>query len=250
MVQTASIKPVEFASTTVKQAKNYGVLIASTIFGLWISSLVLLLSTDVSKLPILGVIFVVLWQTFLYTGLFITAHDAMHGVVFPKNPKANYLIGSVAAFCYAFFSYKRLLKKHWLHHRHPGSELDPDFHDFKHKSFFSWYFLFIKRYWNLQQSISLIVAFNLSKYILHVPETNLILFWIIPPVLSSLQLFYFGTFLPHREPQDGYTNSHHTQSTSLPVFLSFLTCYYFGYHEEHHEHPHVPWWQLPAIRNS
>jgi beta-carotene/zeaxanthin 4-ketolase len=250
VVQTASIKPVEFASTTVRQAGFYGVLIASAIFGLWACSLVLFLSIDISKLTVFGVIFAVLWQTFLYTGLFITAHDAMHGVVLPKNPKANYLIGSVAAFCYACFSYKNLLKNHWLHHRHPGSELDPDFHDFKHKNFFAWYFLFIRRYWNLRQWISLIIAFNLLKYFFHIPEVNLILFWVIPPILSSLQLFCFGTFLTHREPQEGYTNSHRTQSTALPVFLSFITCYYFGYHEEHHEHPHVPWWQLPALRNN
>lgn len=27
--------------------------------------------------------------------------------------------------------------------------------------------------------------------------------------------------------------------------LSFLTCYYFGYHLEHHLYPNVPWWRLP-----
>lgn len=250
MVQSASIKSVKFVSMPVRQVGIYGVLIASTIFSLWISGLILFLSTDLSNLPVYGVLFAVIWQAFLYTGLFITAHDAMHGIVFPRNPKANYLIGSVAAFCYACFSYKRLLKNHRLHHRYPGSELDPDFHDFKHKSFFAWYFLFIKRYWNLGQLISLTVAFIFMSYVLQVSEVNLILFWVIPPILSSLQLFYFGTFLPHREPPQGYTNAHHAQSTSLPVFLSFITCYYFGYHEEHHEYPHVPWWQLPSLRNS
>jgi beta-carotene ketolase (CrtW type) len=254
VVQIVSIKPVESTSIAVKQetkqGRIYGALIASIIFSLWISSLLLFLSLDVSKMPIFGIALALLWQTFLYTGLFITAHDAMHGVAFPKNAKVNYLIGSVAVFCYAFFSYEQLLKNHWLHHRYPGSELDPDFHNFKHENFFAWYFLFIKRYWNLGQWVGLLLAFNFMSHILNLPEINLILFWIVPPILSSLQLFYFGTFLTHRKPKEGYNNSHHTQSTSLPVFLSFITCYYFGYHEEHHEHPHVPWWRLPAIRNS
>jgi beta-carotene ketolase (CrtW type) len=60
-------------------------------------------------------------------------------------------------------------------------------------------------------------------------------------------LFYFGTFLPHREPEEGYSNIHCAQSNSLPVFWSFITCYHFGYHQEHHEYPHVPWWHLPVI---
>ena len=62
-----------------------------------------------------------------------------------------------------------------------------------------------------------------------------------------MQLFYFGTFLPHSEPEGGYSEPHRAKSTSYPVWLSFITCYHFGYHEEHHEYPHVCWWQLPEI---
>jgi beta-carotene ketolase (CrtW type) len=250
VIPIASIKPVRSTSITVKQEQIYGVLIAFIIFTTWIISILLLLSIDISKLPTFGVIFALLWQTFLYTGLFITAHDAMHGVVFPKNLKLNHLIGSVAIFCYAFFSYRDLLKKHRLHHLYPGSERDPDFHNFKHENCLAWYLLFMRRYWNWGQWISLMLAFNFMSRILHLPEANLTLFWVIPPILSSVQLFYFGTFLTHRRPKAGYTNAHHAQSTSLPVFLSFFTCYYFGYHEEHHEHPHAPWWRLPALRDG
>jgi beta-carotene ketolase (CrtW type) len=45
----------------------------------------------------------------------------------------------------------------------------------------------------------------------------------------------------------GYTNPHRAQSNPLPIFWSFITCYHFGYHQEHHEYPHVPWWKLPEI---
>jgi len=52
-----------------------------------------------------------------------------------QNPKINNLVGSLAVFLYGLFDYKQLLKKHWSHHHHPASELDPDFHDGKHKKF-------------------------------------------------------------------------------------------------------------------
>jgi beta-carotene ketolase (CrtW type) len=239
-----SIKPT---SRGINEGTNTGLLIAFTIIGLWASNLIFLLSLDISKIQPFWIILAIAIQTFLSTGLFITAHDAMHGVVVPHNPKANTLIGSIAVLLYGLFSYKELLKKHWLHHHHPASELDPDFHDTRHKNFFAWYFHFMKGYWSWTQMIGLMLLFNGLKYTLPIPEINLTLFWGIPPILSSVQLFYFGTFLTHREPEGGYTNRHRTQSSSFPVLWSFITCYHFGYHQEHHECPHVPWWKLPEV---
>jgi beta-carotene ketolase (CrtW type) len=171
----------------------------------------------------------------------------MHGVVFPQNIKINNWLGRVSVFLYALFSYDKLLKKHWLHHHNPASNLDPDFHDGRHKNFLTWYFHFLKGYWSWKQLIGLILVFHLVRYTLHIPENELTLFWMIPSILSSFQLFFFGTFLPHTEPEAGYTNIHRAQSIPLPTFWSFISCYHFGYHEEHHEHPHVPWWNLPTI---
>jgi len=242
-----SLKRLNPISLLINEGMITGVLIASIIIGLWASSLLFLLSLDISKIPLVWRFVAILWQTFLYTGLFITAHDAMHGVVFPKNRKINNLIGSAAALIYGLFSYKELLKKHWLHHNHPASELDPDFHDSKHKNFFSWYFHFMKRYWSWKRLIGLMLIFSIISRAFHIPEINLTLFWVIPPILSSMQLFYFGTFLPHQEPEGGYTNPHRAETTLFPVFWSFITCYHFGYHKEHHEYPHVPWWKLPEI---
>jgi len=226
-----------------------GILIALSVIGLWACSLFLLLSIDLSNLSSLTLLPAIVWQTFLYTGLFITAHDAMHGGVFPNNNKINNFVGSVTLLLYGLLSYKKLLKKHWLHHHYPASELDPDFHNGEQKNFFAWYLHFMKRYWSWTQIPGLIVLFEIVKYQLHLPERNLTLFWIIPSILSSVQLFYFGTFLPHREPEGGYTNPHRAQSSNRSVFWSFITCYHFGYHQEHHEYPHVPWWKLPAIHS-
>jgi beta-carotene/zeaxanthin 4-ketolase len=189
----------------------------------------------------------ILWQTFIYTGLFITAHDAMHGAVFPQNPQVNAFVGKLSLLAYGLLSYRRLLQKHWQHHKYPASELDPDFHNGTNTNPIAWYFHFMKGYWDWRQIIGLSPIFYLSQSWLGVSEINLILFWAIPPLLSSVQLFYFGTFLTHKEPKGGHTNPYRAKTYRLPVVLSFITCYHFGYHEEHHAYPSAPWWQLPAI---
>ncbi len=241
-LQQMKVTSMVFAERTIN-----GILIALAIIGLWASSLTFLFSLNLYKVQPLWILLGMALQTFLYTGLFITAHDAMHGVVFSQNLKINNFIGSLSLFIYGLFFYKELVRKHWLHHHHPASELDPDFHDNKHKNFFAWYFYFMKGYWSWARLLGLVLLFNLVQKILYIPERNLTLFWVIPSLLSSVQLFYFGTFLPHREPEEGYTNSHRAKSNPLPFFWSFITCYHFGYHQEHHEYPQVPWWRLPEI---
>lgn len=249
MLQSAQMPPQQSEITQTEGSKNtlQGFFTASTIILVWAVSLITLLSLDISQVNTFWLLPAILLQTFIYTGLFITAHDAMHGAVLPQNPKINKLIGSIALLSYGLFSYNSLIKKHWSHHHHPGSDTDPDFHDGKHRNFFAWYFHFMKGYWSWSRLLGLMLIFNIISYTIHISERNLTLFWVIPPILSSLQLFYFGTFLPHREPKNGYDNIHFAQSTPLPIFWSFITCYHFGYHREHHEYPHVPWWRLPVI---
>jgi len=223
----------------------WGVAIASFIISLWIGSFIFLLETEIHN-PLM-VIIGILGQTFLYTGLFITAHDAIHRSISPKYHQINYCFGSLALLLYGFFSYDRLLKTHWQHHFYPASDADPDFHDGKHKSAIAWYLYFMQRYWSWWRLVALIVTYGVFYNFLHIPHSNLMLFWAIPLLLSSMQLFYFGSFLPHREPLGGYPDSFRTQSIYLPFFWSFLACYHFGYHHEHHKYPNIPWWQLPAI---
>ena len=223
-----------------------GLAIALIIILTWAISLELLLTVvNVSQISLPLKAIAVLWQTFLYTGLFITAHDAMHGAVLPKQTKINAAIGSFALLAYGLFSYKQLLEAHLHHHGYPASDLDPDFHNGKSIGPIAWYFCFMQRYWNWWRFLSLVMIFPIIHSLFHIPEINLILFWIVPSLMSSVQLFYFGTFLPHRKPDAGYADSFRTQSTYFPLFWSFLTCYHFGYHHEHHQHPNLAWWQLP-----
>jgi beta-carotene ketolase (CrtW type) len=246
-IEQTTSQPIK--SNTASTLK--GIFIATGIIGIWAISLTLLLLLNISKTHLFFVLAGIFWQTFLYTGLFITAHDAMHGVVFLGNSKINHLFGFVCTTAYGCLPYKELLKKHWLHHHHPASESDPDFHDGKNKNFLSWYFHFMKSYWSWGQMIYLTIIYNFAHFILHIPRGNLNYFWALPAILSSLQLFYFGTFLTHREPKEGYSQPHRAKTISCPAWLSFIICYHFGYHEEHHEYPHVAWWQLPSVyRNA
>lgn len=217
-----------------------GLLSSGLIFALWGSLLSYLLLSEFAIWK-LGLI---VFQTMLYTGLFITAHDAMHGTVIPSNRKLNDIIGWAAVLLYALFSFRKLRERHTLHHDHPGQEEDPDFHDGEHSGFWAWYWRFLTHYVTWKQILGMAIIFNVLEHLVGVSLVNLLVFWVLPSLLSTLQLFYFGTYLPHRGEHD---NPHHARSNTYSEMVSFLTCYHFGYHLEHHEYPWAPWWYLPTV---
>ncbi len=220
--------------------------IACAVVTVWAISLVILLSIPIAAQSLLWIPIVVICQTFLHTGLFITAHDAMHQSVCPTVPVLNHAIGVVALLLYGFLFYPTLSKKHWQHHQHPATELDPDFHDGHHTGLVLWYFRFMGGYWGWKNMAAIGVGYCITHHFFHSPHLNLLLFWAIPALLSSVQLFYFGTFLPHQEPPQGYSDAFRTRSIHRPFLWSLLTCYHFGYHYEHHQHTDIPWWRLPT----
>jgi beta-carotene/zeaxanthin 4-ketolase len=231
-----------------------GLLISVVIIALWLTSLICLLFIKISDLTFLAIIGLIFLRTFLQTGLFITAHDAMHSSVFPNNREINNLMGLTATTLYAFLTYQTLLKKHRMHHRFPASQDDPDFHDGLNSSVLSWYFKFMRGYLDRRQFLitfaGIIFILTLFNYVFNTSIINLTLFWILPLLFSSFQLFYFGTFLPHRQPAQGFLDHHCASSSSYSVFLSFITCYHFGYHWEHHKYPKAPWYKLPTLRTE
>lgn len=224
-----------------KKVDPQGLLIAWTIIALWTVSLAFLLQLQISwESP--WTYLAILIQMHLYTGLFITAHDAMHGVV-SSHKKLNTWTGWIAAGLFSFNSYGRLFPKHHLHHRHVASERDPDYHP--SGNFFIWYFSFIKQYLSLWQFLLMAITFNLLK--LWISTENLIVFWMLPAILSTFQLFYFGTYLPHRGENP---NQHHSSTQSKNHVWAFLSCYFFGYHYEHHDSPGTPWWRLWRMKEK
>ncbi len=220
----------------------------------WALSLWAACSIDLTTLPIWWVWGLLLLRVFLQTGLFITAHDAMHGSICPVHTtfsqKAqsswNFWIGSICATLYALLPYKTLLTKHHLHHQHPATELDPDFSD---QGFWGWYGKFMRGYIDRTQALKLLIGmggvFSIAHYILQASMLNLLLLWVLPILLSSLQLFYFGTYLPHKPTVAAEVS---IRSSNLHPVWSLLTCYHFGYHWEHHEYPQAPWYRLPSLK--
>lgn len=184
----------------------------------------------------------VLVQMHLYTGLFITAHDAMHGTVAPNNRKLNNFIGQVCTLFYAVFPFQKLNTEHHKHHKFVHTNEDPDYYE---GNFFVWYYQFIKQYLSWWQVVAMAIIYNVLK--LYIAEQNLLMFWVVPSLLSTLQLFYFGTYLPHKGE---HQNIHHSKTQSKNHIWAFFTCYFFGYHYEHHDSPGTPWWKLWQVKET
>lgn len=220
-----------------KPLDPFGIAIATGIVVAWFLCLYFLLQWEISIYsPVLYL--GILLQSHLYTGVFITSHDAMHGTV-TKNGALNTFFGRLTAMLFAFNSYDQLIHKHHKHHRHVASEEDPDFHE--SGNFWTWYYNFLKNYITLKQLVLITIAFQIL--LLAFPIENIILFWVLPSILSTFQLFYFGTYIPHRT---GHHSDNKYKSGTLKKnhLRAFLSCYFFGYHYEHHDAPGVPWWRL------
>lgn len=192
--------------------------------------------------------FLMVLQCWLSVGLFIVAHDGMHGSLAPFHPRINRWVGRFCLAIYAGFSYDRLIGAHFDHHRHSGTALDPDFHADDPEHFWSWYAVFFRRYFGWRPFLTIAVVVWTYWLLFGANIANILLLWAVPALASSLQLFCFGTYLPHRHEEDGFADKHNARSNEYPWLVSLLTCFHFGYHHEHHLAPSVPWWKLPSTR--
>ncbi|MBE9029066.1 fatty acid desaturase [filamentous cyanobacterium LEGE 11480] len=219
----------------------------------WVSTLSLLLVVPIHDIPLIGLIIAIFGRAFLHTGLFILAHDAMHQNLLPRHRQLNHRIGQFCVGLYAFLSYRKCRMNHGKHHQIPAQVGDPDFHDGIHPHPVWWYFKFLRGYLSLT-SFSLFTGawigiFWVGDTALHIAPLNILLFWLLPLILSSTQLFIFGTYLPHRHGTTALPANPLTQPTQL--LWSLLSCYHFGqYHWEHHRYPQTPWYQLPQAGSN
>ncbi len=192
----------------------------------------------------------VLVQTWLSTGLFIIAHDSMHGALAPGQPRLNAVVGALCLSLYACLSYATLLPQHHRHHKHAGRAGDPDFHG-GDPSLLGWFGQFFRTYYSHGQIVRITAVALVYTLVLGAPLGNIVVFWAVPALGAVLQLFVFGTWLPHRERDEPFLDDHRAHSAKIPQFLSLLTCFHFGgYHHEHHLSPGTPWWGLPARRRE
>lgn len=194
----------------------------------------------------------VLALTWLSVGMYIVAHDAMHGSLWPARRAAGDLVGRLALLLYAGFSFASIKPKHELHHRDPGSAHDPDFAPAHASQAMRWYLRFLLTYFGRRELT--VMALRVCAYLLLGASVwNILLFFAVPGILSSIQLFYFGTFLPHRHLESlgpaQFADRHRARSNEFGYLASLLTCFHFGYHHEHHLQPGTPWWRLPGARS-
>lgn len=224
-------------------------LLAALIISAWIMlhvySLFLQPPAGTTAWLVPALVVVLCW---LDVGLFIVAHDCMHGSLASSHPALNRLVGGLALLLYAGFAYDRLRRKHLAHHRRPGTPADPDFAAAYADSFVRWYMLFMRRYFGLRELTLVATQAIIYVLVLGVRIESLLLFWCLPAFLSSVQLFLFGTFLPHRLTGENFADEHRARSNDYAWLASLVTCFHFGYHHEHHRWPSLPWWKLPAAR--
>lgn len=198
-------------------------------------------------------------QCWLSVGVFIVCHDAMHGSLVPGRPRLNSVIGAVLLALYAGFAWKQLRDAHFAHHKLAGRAGDPDFDEHHPDDFWRWYATFFRRYFGWRSLVFVHTVVGVYWLVLGIPMVQIVLLYGLPALGSSLQLFYFGTFRPHRHrPGEGtqthaaasFADHHNTRSEDFGTLASLASCFHFGYHLEHHRRPDVPWWALPAARRA
>lgn len=243
----SEMEKIDYGAFAAREHEWRGVVMAALVFAAWGAHLAYAL-----RFGAIGWVATpahILIQSILNVGLFITAHDSMHGTLARGRPRLNDAIGAAALFAYAAFEFKKTRALHHKHHAAPATGDDPDYKDGVGEAFWPWIGAFGVRYYGWK---------NVAFMFLHVgvfwaiagDYWRMLIFWAVPAWVSALQLFYFGVYLPHKTPPGGHTHAHRAVTVDYPEWLSFLTCFHFGYHEEHHDAPATPWWRLPALRRA
>ncbi len=200
---SATLAPLSRKAVVSRQTR-LGLGLAGAILGGWLALHVL----DLFLLPwhfaLLAAPLLVALQCWLSVGLFIVAHDAMHGSLARFRPSVNRAVGRLVLLVYAGIWYDDLVARHFAHHRAPGTEHDPDFAGDGRVGFWRWFGAFFGEYLTFGQVLRVSIAATLYVYLFGVPLPRLLLFWALPALLSAVQLFTFGTYLPHRREEETF----------------------------------------------
>jgi beta-carotene ketolase (CrtW type) len=238
-------------SALAPQQARIGLSLAALILIAWLAvHLYAVFGLEWTRLAWVSAPALIALQTWLSVGLFIIAHDAMHGSLAPGRARLNRTIGQLCLGLYAGFSYERLFSAHHRHHANPGSADDPDFDADHPDRFWPWFVKFFRTYFGVTQMCVIAFWGTAEILLLHARVENVLSFWALPAILSAGQLFLFGTWLPHRHGPTPFIDAANARSSGYPWLVSLLTCFHFGYHLEHHSHPDLPWWRLPQARRS
>jgi beta-carotene/zeaxanthin 4-ketolase len=226
-----------------------GIIIAIGVILCWAAHLAYMLTSVAFSATNPWMYLHIIVQAYLYTGLFITGHDAMHGNISEKR-WVNTILGTLSVGLFAGMSYSRLRKNHGLHHKHVASEGDPDFYVHS-QNYWKWWAVFMWRYMTISQIVIMAVLFNVFLWVFPAwGEAKILIYWALPAILGTLQLFYVGVYWPHRLPHTTTMGRHRARTQKKNHLWAMLSCYFFGYHYEHHEDPHTPWWQLYKTKEN
>jgi beta-carotene ketolase (CrtW type) len=242
--------PSDSLKDSLQQSLQLGALIGIS----WLVTLVIGLRLDLDQMHPLVITAWVLVRSFLHTGLFILAHDAMHNSLVPGHGLINQRIGRLCLWLYAGLNYDVCKRNHHRHHLMPESEADPDFCPTHNRSVLAWLVRFLRNYLNPAQLSRLIFVLTLLLLAAQLhqsrPLVTVSVTFLLPLLISTAQLFFVGTYLPHRKEHQQTEHEVSIKSLNLHPFVSLLACYHFGYHREHHNHPQAPWFLLPELRTG
>lgn len=250
ILASSAARPSASVRTRSSQGAT-GLALAAAVCGGWLAlHLTGMFRVEVRLTTLPLVLAMAAVQCWLSVGMFIVAHDAMHGSLAPGRPRLNGAIGGALLFLYAGFAWRRMRAAHFEHHRAPGSADDPDFDADHPRSAVRWYATFLRRYFGWPSMLYIGTVVVTYRFALGVPIANILLLYALPAIASSVQLFYFGTYRPHRHNDDVFADRHNARSEGFGPLVSLATCFHFGYHHEHHLNPATPWWALPASRRA
>jgi beta-carotene ketolase (CrtW type) len=242
--------PSDSLKDSLQQSLQLGALIGIS----WLVTLVIGLRLDLDQMHPLVITAWVLVRSFLHTGLFILAHDAMHNSLVPGHGLINQRIGRLCLWLYAGLNYDVCKRNHHRHHLMPESEADPDFCPTHNRSVLAWLVRFLRNYLNPAQLSRLILVLTVLVLAAQLhqsqPLVTVFVTFLLPLLISTAQLFVVGTYLPHRKEHQQTEHEVSIKSLNLHPFVSLLACYHFGYHREHHNHPQAPWFLLPELRTG
>lgn len=239
-------------SDSLKGSPKRGLQLGALIGISWLVTLIISLRIDLNQLHPLVTATWVLVRSFLHTGLFILAHDAMHNSLVPGGGLINQRIGRVCLWLYAGLNYDACKRNHHRHHLMPESETDPDFCPTNNRSLLAWLVRFLRNYLNPAQLSRLILLLTILLLAAQPhqsqPFVTVSVTFLLPLMISTAQLFFVGTYLPHRKEHQQTDQEVSIKSLNLHPLASLLACYHFGYHREHHNNPEAPWFLLPELK--
>jgi len=195
----------------------------------------------------------------------VLGHEGVHGLI-SKNRRVNDWVAQIFCFWPLLTDLHSYREFHGNHHRHLGNEhLDPE-HQMKddkyhlpitRKRLFGRFFgdlfgasykefLHVMRYFakrdNPFWAASFIILSAFAAFYFN--HMELFFLFMISKPTSFWAVFRLRIYTEHTD----VPGTHRVQLTGWQQFL--FSPHNIGVHWEHHNHPHVPFWQLPALREQ